>query len=62
MNHKSNIAIVDGDAVILIRALRNHTSLSYEQLKQMISRQLETDDYFDPVLDFVEKKKLGKRI
>lgn len=58
MNHKSksNIVVVDGDAAVFMRALRNHTSLSYDKLKELVSRKLESDDSFDPVLDFVKKK------
>lgn len=53
---KSNTIVADGDAAVFIRTLRNHTSLSYDKLKELVSRKLESDDSFDPVLDFVKKK------
>ena len=58
MNGKSesNTVVVDGEAAILMRVLRNHSSLSYKELKQLVIHKLESDDRFDPVLDFVTKK------
>lgn len=59
MNRKSdtNTVVVDGEAVILMRALRNHTSLSREELNKKVDHKLESDDRFELVLDFVEGKK-----
>jgi hypothetical protein len=48
--------VVDGEAAILMRSLRNHTSLSCEELKSLVEQQLESDEYFDPVLDYVKEK------
>jgi hypothetical protein len=53
---KSNTVVVDGEAAILMRALRNHTSLSHEELKNLVKHKLESDERFDPVLDFVKEK------
>ncbi len=58
MNHisESNTVVVDGDAAVFMRALRKHTSLSYGELKELVRRKLESDDSFDPVLDFVKER------
>jgi hypothetical protein len=53
---ESNTVVVDGEAAILMRALRNHTSLNYEELKQLVEHKLESDDRFDPILGFVKEK------
>lgn len=53
---KSNTVVVDGEAAILMRALRNHTSLSYEKLKELVGRKLESDDNFNPVLASIKEK------
>ncbi|MGZ0079747.1 DUF262 domain-containing protein [Methylomonas sp. BW4-1] len=53
---KLNTVVVDGEAAILMRALRNHTSLNYEELKSLVEHKLESDEYFDLVLDYVKEK------
>ena len=53
-NNAPQIPIVDGDAVIVMRALRNHTALSKDRLQLLVSQHLETDDSFEPVLTYIE--------
>lgn len=57
MPESNALVVVDGDVAVFMRALRNHTSLSYEELKGIVSRKLESDGSFDPVLNFVKEKK-----
>ena len=58
MNDESNTntVVVDGEAAISMRSLRNHSSLSYEELKNLVEHKLDADECFDPVLDFVKEK------
>lgn len=53
----SQFLVVDGDAAIVMRILRNHTILSYDRLKFLAIHQLETDDSFEPVINFIKKHK-----
>ncbi|MCP4696584.1 MAG: hypothetical protein GY862_07020 [Gammaproteobacteria bacterium] len=55
-NPDSDAVIVDGDAVILMRALRNHSVLSHDGLKELVSRHLATDESFDPVLTHLKQQ------
>jgi len=48
--------IVDGDVAIIMRYLRNHTSLSYEELRQLCIHQLDDDNRFEPILEFIKEK------
>lgn len=56
MNSQTDLVVVDGEAALLMRALRNHTSLVFDKLKELVRRELESDDRFVPVLDYVIKK------
>ena len=48
--------IVDGDVAIIMRHLRNHTSLSYVELRQLCIHQLDDDNRFEPILEFIKEK------
>ena len=50
-----NILVVDGDAAIIMRTLRNHSTLKLDQLQSLVCRQLETDDSFEPVINYLRK-------
>lgn len=52
-SNSPNPPIEDGDALIVLRALRNHTALSESSLQRLVGHQLEADDYFMPVLNHV---------
>lgn len=51
----SNTLVVDGDAAIIMRALRNHSTLKLDQLRSLVSQQLETEDSFEPVINYLRK-------
>lgn len=50
-----NIIIVDGDAALVMRVIRNHTTLSYSRLKSLVHQQLENEDSFESVIDYVKQ-------
>jgi hypothetical protein len=52
---ESDILIVDGDAAVVMRALSNHTALSYVALKELVKKNWESDDTFDLVLKYIQK-------
>lgn len=57
LNRNSNTLVVDGDAAIVMRVLRNHTNLDYERLKSLVCQQLETEDSFTPVIEYIKQNK-----
>jgi hypothetical protein len=47
--------IVDGDAAVLMRVLRNHTSLELDRLKALVNQHFDNDDTFGNLLRYTEK-------
>ncbi|MCP4700301.1 MAG: DUF262 domain-containing protein [Gammaproteobacteria bacterium] len=57
----TNIVVVDGDAAIVMRFLRNHSGLSHDRLNELACRELETDERFEAVLTYVGQKQWIQR-
>jgi hypothetical protein len=53
--------VEDGDAIVILRALKNHTVLSEPSLRSLVVNQFEADDCFDPILDHVVKQQWVER-